>query len=121
MRGRDANAADPRAMVLDWLDLLGSAQEQLDYQRSVPIANVSAELFCVWFDDLVCYFEEGVFTEAELDPLRTFTKELDSVGQQLGATPPDIRDLVQLPSWLRIMAMAVETAEAIRSAGSSGG
>ncbi len=36
-----------RRKVLEELHLLASREEQLEYQRNVPIAHVTAELFCI--------------------------------------------------------------------------
>ena len=35
-----------RFLVIDALELISSKELQLKYQRDVPIADVSAELFC---------------------------------------------------------------------------
>ena len=41
-----------RAEVLSHLELLASPELQARYERDVEIADVPAELVCVWFDDL---------------------------------------------------------------------
>jgi hypothetical protein len=109
--------AEARGRVLAWLDLLGSAEAQLGYQRSAPVADVSAELYCVWFDDLEACFTEAHFSDEELARLRWFTRQMDEVGDSLGQRLPPIEELVALPAWQRVVALAAETAAAVRGGG----
>jgi len=39
-----------RQSVIDVLQILASPFEQLEYQQDVQIADVPAELLCMWFD-----------------------------------------------------------------------
>src|SRR5436190_14097080 len=48
---RPGDVAHLRRSIIDLLRLLADADAQLEYERSVPIANVPAELFCMWADD----------------------------------------------------------------------
>jgi hypothetical protein len=41
-----------RNNIFDLLKLISSSQRQFDYENKVPVANVPAELICMWFDDL---------------------------------------------------------------------
>ena len=43
-------AETPRQRVIETLQLLASRDEQMKYRHDVPIADVSAELFCFWDD-----------------------------------------------------------------------
>jgi len=43
---------DLRENLIDILSTIASAEKQLEYEKQVPIANVSDELICGWFDDL---------------------------------------------------------------------
>lgn len=52
-----------RSLFRELLELLSSREAQAQYEVDVPIANVPAELLCMWFDDR--YHPETVwFTEA---------------------------------------------------------
>ncbi len=111
--------APPRAQVLRWLEVLGSAEAQLAYHRAAPVAELSAELFGVWLDDLEHCFTEEHFSAEELERLRWFTRQLDVVGDALGQCPPPIEELVARPEWQRLMALAAETAAAVRGVGAA--
>jgi hypothetical protein len=41
-----------RASIKDVLEVIASKEEQVDYARRVPVAEVTAELVCMWFDDI---------------------------------------------------------------------
>ncbi len=83
-----AGAAAPREQVLQWLGVLGSAEAQLAWHRAAPVADLAAELYGVWFDDLEHCFSEAHFTPDELDRLRWFSRQMDLVGDALGEAPP---------------------------------
>jgi hypothetical protein len=42
---------ESRQVFSSLLQLIADFKSQVDYQREVPIANVPAELVCMWFDD----------------------------------------------------------------------
>ena len=48
----DAPAKTPGIILIDEIDLLAHRSKQLQYEQSVPIANVPAELVCGFCDDL---------------------------------------------------------------------
>jgi hypothetical protein len=56
-------AVDLRNNIVGLMRMLASKNEQLAYERDVPIANVPAELVCMWFDDFY-HPEAGLFLEA---------------------------------------------------------
>jgi hypothetical protein len=60
--------------AIELLSLISSYDEQLEYEKSVPIANVPAELICMWFDDFYHLTDEFTkdFSSKELSALSTF-------------------------------------------------
>lgn len=72
---RDASAQAYRDALVEHVELVASAEAQLEYEADVPIADVPAELICGFVDDLYHPKSEsmlGGFTEAELKSLAEF-------------------------------------------------
>lgn len=60
---RTADELQTRSVFRELLELLSSREAQVQYEADVPVANVPAELLCMWFNDH--YHPETVwFTEA---------------------------------------------------------
>ncbi len=100
-----------RERVVEHLELLSSIEEQLKYQRDVPIANVPAELVCYWFDDLdmpnslqSCGDE---FTEDELNTLRSFHEAFDKV--HIVKQDIHLNDLISSDDWKAFVFLAGTT------------
>jgi hypothetical protein len=93
-----------RSRIREHLALLAAMDSQRRYRRDVPTADVPAELFCVWFDDI--YHPESpahqqAFTQPETVALEEFNALFDEVASILR----DIRDLSTLqahPEWIRV-------------------
>jgi hypothetical protein len=106
-----------RENILDSLDLWTSKDKQIDYQKRVPIAQVSAELFCYWED--VYHPEDKYFMQAFNDQERlllayfhrTFTKISDATPKVL----PYIDKFVQTEEWKKLNLAAIETLNKIKS------
>ncbi len=61
--------------MIDLLRLVCSEQGQLNYETDISIADVSVELFCMWFDDQYSpdeYFFRSSFTAEELEAQEEF-------------------------------------------------
>lgn len=107
-----------RQNVIDTLELWSSKESQLDYQRNVPIAQVSAELFCQWSDDN--YHPETelfrkAFNEKERLLLFEFDKVLNEIGQNASFNLPYITDFIKTREWKVLNHAAIETLEKIRN------
>ena len=97
-----------RAGILKLLELLGDAAAQERYEHDVPIANVPAELVCMWFDD--SYLPESpafrsAFTAAELQMLAEFNRFYDSRASSLPSCG-GVRGLHRSDAWAEIMVEA---------------
>ena len=94
------------------LKLWASADEQLEYQKNVPIANVSAELFCQWCDD---YYNEDnpimikEFNQMELEALKEFDKAISHVADITPEELPHINEFVKTREWEIVHVKAIST------------
>ena len=99
-------ASDVRRHIVELVQLLASSEQQLAYQRDVPIANVPAELVCMWFDDLYHpqwdLFVEA-FSETERNRLATFHRFYDARVEQL---PNSLEEMHQSVVWRDVMSEA---------------
>ena len=114
---KSPRAAEPyeahyRDNVLEILRLLASPEAQLDYQRRVPIAHVSAELFCQWADDTFSADDsrlQALFSPPEWAALLAFNTCFESIAARAPEPLPPIAEFVQHP-------LARELARAARDA-----
>lgn len=98
-------AENIRGQVVARLELLASLEQQDLYRRNVPIADVPAEMFCVWFDDLdLPGSAPTAFTGPTLDEVRRFSALLEAAATQLSGLGLD--ELHRHPMWLRIVSEA---------------
>lgn len=90
-----------RKNIFELIELWSSKDKQLDYQKSVPIADVSSEMFCQWDDS---YTPKSVdfrqaFTEVELGLLSEFDKELNIISEKTPNRLPEIREFIETEEW----------------------
>jgi len=104
--------------ILEVLRLLASREAQLEYRRTVPIADVSAELFCMWDeafwpDDAALRAE---FSESEWSALQRFHSVFERVCRLLPHHPlPPIEEFVQSPHWLQLSRAAARALQSFKS------
>jgi hypothetical protein len=75
-----------RKNIIETLQLIASLENQFSYEKNVPIANVPAELFCMWFDDF--YHPNSTefvnaFNTNELIDLSLFNEYFDKFGENV--------------------------------------
>ncbi|MCP3998750.1 MAG: hypothetical protein GY722_27315 [bacterium] len=103
--------------IRDLLELITSPEQQREYERDVPIADVPAELVCMWFDDLYHPDHEGFrccFSDQELSALARFNIFYD---QRIEALPDSSAGLAALqasPAWQEVMQQARATIEELK-------
>lgn len=107
-----------RQNVLNVLDLWSSKEEQLEYQKNVPIAQVSAELFCQWVDD--SYYPDSrqfkmAFNEKERETLAAFDKTFNFISEKTPNNLPEIADFVKTEEWEVVNRAAIKTLEKIKN------
>lgn len=101
-----------RHNILDILHLWSSKEKQFEYQKNVPIANVSSELFCQWSDDF--YQPQSsqfkiAFTTEEFLILSDFDEIINNIGNKLPTDLPDITEFVKTKEWKVVNQAAIET------------
>jgi hypothetical protein len=90
-----------RNRIIEYLQTFSSAEGALKYQTNVPIAQVSAELFCDWEDNFHQdwikngFFSAPVFSEQELEVLVDLDKIIDQISHQIPENPPYITEFVK--------------------------
>ena len=96
-----------RGRIVEYLRLLCSAEEQLEYQYNVPYVNVTVELVCIWFDD--CYHPENnffssSFSNIELEAMANFNQAFDTIATSSlqGEEIPQIELFISTPEWTRL-------------------
>jgi hypothetical protein len=94
------------------LKLWASKNEQLDFQKNVPIADVSAELFCQWSDDF--YDEENPvllkeFNQMELQALKEFDNVICHVADIIPEELPPINEFIKTHEWEIVHLQALST------------
>jgi hypothetical protein len=100
-----------RKLVLDVIVLWSSKRDQLHYQKNVPIANVSVELFEQW-DDV--YHPENslfkqAFSESELTLLEDFENVIIRETSRVSLyNLPEIEHFVHTLEWGEINKYAIE-------------
>jgi hypothetical protein len=96
-------AIDLRNNIVGLMRMLASKDEQLAYERDVPIADVPAELVCMWFDDLY-HPDTDLFLEAfspsERERLARFHVFYNARHKRLADT---LAEMHQNGAWLEVM------------------
>ena len=99
-----------RKLILEALTLISSKEMQLSYQKKVQIADVSAELFCLWEDSYCAdgdIFKMG-FNEEELDALSKFNIIFEEVCDDSPDDLPIIDEVVTTAYWKKYSDTASE-------------
>lgn len=107
-----------RRNVVELLQLLADRGAQIQYERDVPIADVPAELVCMWFDDLYHPKDEtfrSAFTPSELDVLAEFHRKYAASLKAIGTLPhlPNLTELHAHPAWERVVSGAQEALDSV--------
>lgn len=99
-----------RENIIEVLKLWSSKEEQLEYQKTVPIAKVSSELFGQWDDFFNADSEvmTEVFNKHELELLNKFDSELTKIRVKLNGQVPQIEDFIKTPEWEKLNFLAQE-------------
>ena len=103
-----------RSCIKGVLELIASKEKQIKYEQFVPIADVPAELICMWFDDN--YHPDSwqckqAFSAKEQQILGSFNDYYNSRCDKL---PKSLVKLHADRLWSEIMLEAKKTKEAIK-------
>ncbi|KRE86131.1 hypothetical protein ASG75_11465 [Rhodanobacter sp. Soil772] len=100
-----------RNRIIEHLQLVSSAEEQIAYQQSVPIAQVSGELFNAWGDWVadeatIEEFIAPIFSAEEQLAIREFNASLDAIAFRTVPNLPYITDFIGTPAWQELSSAA---------------
>lgn len=93
---------------LEALRLLADADAQLKYEQTVPVANVPAELVCLWFDDLDTQNLPADLSPSAATLIRAFSAYYGSRLENL-PTHEGVANLQMSAAWQDVMAEAQKT------------
>ena len=104
-----------REFLRELLSLISSTEGQRQYEQEVPIANVPAELVCMWFDDH--YHPESEWFRARFshDEQSTLAEFSHFYKARLDLLPDtaNVEELQKSECWHQIMEKAARTVETI--------
>jgi ubiquinone/menaquinone biosynthesis C-methylase UbiE len=95
-----------RQQIIGHLQLLASDDLQLAYERDVPRVDITAELICIWFNDLhhpKWADSDPNFSTAELAALAEFHRFFDVRVDRLPPSRGTVRTWLSNPTWREIM------------------
>jgi len=100
-----------RNNIIAYLEVAASAQEQQEYERNVPIAQVPNEMINQWQDsvdpDDFTWYSEPVFTREENQAMRNFHATWSEVADATpNPMPYSVELLIGTPIWNRFMSAA---------------
>jgi len=94
-----------RVNIINFLNLIASGREQLDYQESAPV-NVANELVNQWFDDFYHPADAQFASQFSADELRLL-KQFDAYyNERLAMLPNSLDALLKTGAWNEVMAYA---------------
>ena len=108
MQGTDELYCRLRNRIIEHLELVTSAEEQLAYQNAAPIAHVADELFNAWGDWV-----------ADEDAIREFNQVLESVAARTARELPDITEFIGTAPWQELSSAAARALAVFRVRGLS--
>ena len=100
-----------RNNIIAYLEVAASAQEQREYERNVPIAQVPNEMINQWTDsvepDDFAWYSEPVFTREENQAMQDFHATWRAVTDATqNPMPYSVELLIGTPLWDRFMSAA---------------
>ncbi len=113
----DELANNIRKLVIDTLKLLSSKEEQLKYQKNVPIADVSAELFCQWDGAYVpeSPVNNRAFSKEEIVSLDEFNTIFNKIADSTPDNLPSIEKFVETNEWKELSISARKTLDSFKN------
>lgn len=102
--------------IICYLEIVSSYEEQQAYERNVPIADVPAEVICMWADsvdgDQLGWFTEPAFSPSEQAAIREFHAVWKGVIEDTPQSLPALSELIGTEPWERLR-IAAEAALAV--------
>ncbi|MBX7131932.1 MAG: hypothetical protein K1X67_04550 [Fimbriimonadaceae bacterium] len=99
--------------LICYFEIVSSYEEQRAYERNVPIANVPAEVICMWEDsvdgDHLDWFTEPAFSPSERAAIREFHAVWKGVIEDTPQSLLALSELIGTEPWERLR-LAAEAA-----------
>ena len=98
-----------RQNLVELLELLADRDAQIRYGQGVPVADVPAELVCMWFDDGYHPDDsafESAFSPREMEVLAAFNAVYDAALMEIGKDLPVLVELHDHAAWARVVSAA---------------
>jgi hypothetical protein len=107
-----------RNRIIEYLEIAASTEEQRDYERRVPIAQVPNEMINMWEDvvhaDNWDWYSRPVFSIEESEAIRAFHDVWLAVADETPEPMPHtIELLIGTPAWNRLMVAARDTLQVL--------
>jgi len=99
-----------RNLIIEALIMISSKDLQLSYQKKVQVADVSAEIFCLWEDSYSLngdIFRQG-FSKSETNSLKKFNSIFEEVCDASPEELPTINEVVKTEYWKKYSEGACE-------------
>lgn len=102
--------------LYEMIELWSSPEEQLNYQKNVPIAQVSHELFNDWESYFADRFEfEKFLSKKEIDLFYQFNEAIIKVSDLTPQILPEISEFIKTDEWKIINQKAIEILKKLKS------
>ena len=105
-----------RGQIRELLQMLASEEEQLTYERNVPHVDITAELVCMWFNDLYDAqhaTSDFAFSADEKTALAEFHQFYQARVNRLPKSQGTVRTWLESPIWREVMEQARRTLERV--------
>ena len=113
-----------RNRIIDELEVAASLEEQLDYERKVPVARVPAETINGWYDWTVGLrlgeFGPPLYTPEEVAALEAFDRVIAEVSSETDDLNRTVAEVAGTPPWQKLMAHAAKALEVMMRRGRFG-
>jgi hypothetical protein len=103
-----------RDAIIEQIRLLSLPSEQLDYEKSVPIADVPAELICGFCDDLYHPKNPELLSQFNEDELKDLAHLYGVLVEASAIEAPSVNELLKHEKWHTVIALAKRMATRIR-------
>ena len=92
-----------RYNIIGSLELAASFKEQINYQKNVPIADVPAEVLCIWgglaHPKLLTSMNSAIYSEGEIRAVHDFQLVFERTCKSLPNRQPVLEVLFEEPYW----------------------
>ena len=103
--------------IIEFLELLSSAEKQIDYQKKVPHVYIPSEIICQWLDDFnsrsLKYYKSDIYSEVELNAILKFNNVWEEQANKINVKL-SIEEIINTEPWVKMMFAAKQALKIIR-------